>query len=109
MVNNSGEMQFRKGIMVKCTKSEKSRNIKRSEAGIEGWLELKFISNPLESRGAKHTPVGEGGVQHKHSREEKSIAKKKGKEGMALGWESSMGFFAQPHRSMISRKKSSLS
>lgn len=36
-------------------KSEKSRNIKQSEAGNGGWLELKFISNPLESRGAKHT------------------------------------------------------
>lgn len=36
-------------------KSEKSRNIKQSEAGNGGWLELKFISNPLESRGAKRT------------------------------------------------------
>jgi hypothetical protein len=43
----------------KCMKSEKSRNIKQSEAGNDGWLELKFISNPLESRGAEHT----GGVQ----------------------------------------------
>jgi hypothetical protein len=80
---SSGEKQFRKGIMVKCTKSEKSRNIKRSEAGIDGWLELKFISNSLESRGAKHTPVG-GGIgcsTAQHSTAKKSIVKRRERKG----------------------------
>lgn len=79
-------------------------NAKRSEAGNDGWLELKFISNPLDSQGGKqgewervrterreteHTPLGWGGYYRQYEQ-------RKEKKGENWGGNQAWDFLRNP-------------